>query len=282
MAEPQEPLPEDADERAIRVLQAVMGIVAELTLDLDVTWSQARDVFAGTLFGRAEERYGSAQRIAAAMDTSLRTVRQYRSRRREEEVPTPTFNMRRRVLHLLDQGPATREELEGRLPLGSDVNYAQGALRSLVEDGLVVQDEASGKFRRPESKFRPWYLRKEVFDVDRLERRLNYLARLLGSRVTPKAEAAPRPAALIGMYYNLPAGKLDAFMDELREVLKDFDARWEQTAADAAPDEARVLTGGVMSFGYLGSPIDRQSVAGAQGDDGEELPPAEDDETRHL
>ncbi len=282
MSDPQPPLPEDADERAIKILQAVMGIVAELTLDLDVTWSQAREVFASTLFQRAEERYGSAERIASALDTSLRTVRQYRSRRREEATPEPTFNMRRRVLHLLDQGPATREELEQRLPLGSDVNYAQGALRSLVEDGLVSFDEGSSRYRKPASRFRPWYLRKEAYDVERLERRLNYFARLLGSRVTPKAEDAPRPAALIGMYVNLPAERLDDFMDELRSELDAFDARWEKIASEAGPDVARVLTGGVMSFGYLGSPIDRQTVEGADAEAGSELPPSSDDETRHI
>jgi hypothetical protein len=282
MSEPQSPLPEDADERAIRILQAVMGIVAELTLDLDVTWGQARDVFAATLFERAEHRYGSAERIASALDTSLRTVRQYRHRRREEGTPEPTFNMRRRVLHLLDQGPATREQLEQRLPLGSDVNYAQGALRSLVEDGLVQHDENTGQYQKPSSKFRPWYLRPEAYDVERLERRLNYFARLLGSRVTPKAEAAPRPAALIGMYINLPAERLDDFMDELRGELKAFDTRWEQIAAEATPDSARVLTGGVMSFGYLGSPIDRSTVEGEGGGGGTPLPPVSDADTRHL
>ena len=38
-------------------------MVAELMLDLDMTWHRGREIFAHAVFEHAERRYGSAHRI---------------------------------------------------------------------------------------------------------------------------------------------------------------------------------------------------------------------------
>jgi len=255
-------LPADADERAIHILRCVMGIVSEIALDLDITWSQARELFAGTLFERAERRYSTAPRIASALDTSLRTVKQYRHRRREDEAKPapPTFNMRRRVLHYLDERPRTLEEIEEQLPVGSDVNYARSAVQSLVEDGLVVQDEDSYKLRRPDESFVPWYLRPELHPGPQLEAVCDNFARLLGTRVTPKGEQAGIPATIGTMIVNMPQTQVKEYMEDLLCLLADFDTQWGERFKDQTPVEGSVLAGAVITIGEIGEPMNPELI----------------------
>ena len=239
-----------------------MSIASEIALDLDVTWSQARELFAGTLFERAEHRYGTAPRIAAALDTSLRTVKQYRHRRREDEAQpsTPTFNMRRRVLHLLDEGPRTLEEIEEALPVGSDVNYARSAVQSLIEDGLVVEG-VDGQLRQPEESFVPWYLRPELHPGSEIETLCESFARLLGTRLTPKADLAAIPALLMTMVHNIPRSSVKDYQAEFTGLVADFDERWTQLQRETASSQDRVLGGGVITIGEIGEPVTPETMA---------------------
>lgn len=257
-----QPLPPDADQRAIHILRCVMGIVSEIALDLDVTWSQARELFAATLFERAEGRYATAPRIASALDTSLRTVKQYRHRRREDEAapPPPTFNMRRRVLHLLDQGPRTLAEIEEQLPVGSDVNYARSAVQSLLEDGLVVTDEASGQLRQPDESFVPWYLRSELHPGEQLELFCDNFAALLGSRITPKGEQATIPAMVGTMILNMPEELVKEYIDELGGLIADFDTRWNERLKDRQQEDGNVLAGAVLTVGEIGEAMTPEQI----------------------
>jgi len=272
--------PPDADRRAVHVLQTVMGIACELALDLDVTWAEARDTFAATLFERAERRYGTAPRIAAALDTSLRTVKQYRHRRREDAAAPaePTFNMRRRVLHVLERGPVTLADVEALMPAGSDVNYARSAVQSLVDDGLVVR-EPPDRLRLADDTVVPWYLRPELHPGEKFEALCQNFARLLGSRVTPKAAQGQAPAALMTLVQNLPQEDLRAFIDDFVLLMSQFDAKWtgvsERAIAEGRPT---VLAGGTMAVGPIGPAVDPVKLAELEEMDERHLPPLESEE----
>lgn len=267
--------PPDANERAVQILRAVMAISSEIALDLDVTWSQARELFAATLFERAEGRYATAPRIAAALDTSLRTVKQYRHRRREGEAAPadPTFNMRRRVLHLLDKRPHSLEEIEEALPLGSDVNYARSAVQSLVEDGLVVRDPATGRLSQPDESFVPWYLRPNIHPDEEIQTLCNGFARLMGSRLTPKSEVAAIPALLMTMVHNLPERLVKEYQNEFTRLVTEFDARWtERLENEVSEGEEPVLGGAVVAVGEIGEePITPERLAELEREDAEHL-----------
>jgi len=245
----------EPEDRATEILRAVMLLAADIALDLEMAGDEARELFAATLFERAEARHESAPNTAAALATSLRTVQNYRKRRHEPPSPQ-VFNMRRRVLHMLDKGPADLKAIERRLPPGSDVSYAKSALRSLVKDGLVVKDGKLGMYRRANPDFQPWYLRAEVFPGKALELFFEHVARHLGSRFTPKLEEGKTPASMCAVMSNIPAARLRDYVDDFYALMAEFDARWTEVDRDTAPGDQRVLVGCESIFGRLGPAID--------------------------
>lgn len=248
----------EAERRAREVLRGLMAFVSEIALDLDVSWSMARELFADTLFERAQVRHGARSRVAAALDTAKRTVHRYLGPERTEPGTTgPTFNMRRRVLHLLHEGPRNIESIEAALPQGSDVNYAKGAVKSLVADGIVGYDKKTRTYRL-EREFTPWYLRSELGGTGRLARALQLLAGLMGTRYTPKLEDGSDPAVVMVFYENLPASLLKRYVDELYDTLVKFDAKWEKIADEHRDESPKHFAGGFFSFGRIGPEISEE------------------------
>jgi hypothetical protein len=261
MADERRPGPVDDPEaarRARQVLRALMTFVSEIALDLDVTWSMARDLFADTLFERAQARHGARSRVAAALDTAKRTVHRYLGPERSDPAAGgPTFNMRRRVLHLLNEGPLNIESIEAALPQGSDVNYAKGAVKSLVADGIVAHRKKTRKYSL-EREFTPWYLRAELAGSSRLRRAMQSLAGLMGSRYTPKLEDAAEPAVVMVLYENLPAHLLKQYIDDLYDTFIKFDAKWEKVAEEHRDESPRHFVGGFFSWGRIGAEISEE------------------------
>lgn len=246
-------------DRATEILKSVMLLASEIALDLEMTSDETRELFAATLFERAEVRHESAANTAAALATTLRTVQNYRKRR--QEAPSPhLFNMRRRVLHMLDGGPADLPAIEKRLPPGSDMSYAKSALRSLIKDGLVVKDKRLGMYRRTNPDFQPWYLRTEVFPGRALELFFEHMARHVGSRFTPKLEEGSTPASMCAVMANIPESRLRDYADEFYGVMAEFDARWTKIDDEASDDEPRVFVGCEAIFGRLGPAVDGRSM----------------------
>lgn len=259
---------DDADRRAAMVLEAVVGIATEVALDLEVTWDYAREVFARSLFERAERRYGSAPQVAAGVETSVRAVRLHRKKRREEsEHPTPRVNIRRRVLHALDEGPADLRTLEQRVPMGTDVNFARSAVRSLVGEGLVIEED--GRFRRNEDAFEPWYLRMDAFGERKFRLLCEQFARSVGSRLVPKAERARFPAALVSLWATIPSDAVQDYFDELLELVSDFDRRWQER--QPAKGEPITKIGGVIAVGEADETLLDDAVSELSATDRREL-----------
>ena len=261
-------LPEsEIDARAAQWLECTMGVAAELALDLDVTWTEARDMFARSLFAHAEARYGTGPRVAAALGTSVRTVKSYRRRRREEE--RPEYNARRQLLELLEEhGAQTEEQLRRRLPVSSDTDYVDNAIKSLTDEGLVVRQ--GSKIQLGQGVV-PWYLRTEVHPEARFERVFGYLARLLGSRLSRRPDDAQQPATIMSLAQNLPAELQEEFTRDFLERMAAFDSHWRQRA-EAHPDGEKVLTGGFFTLGRLGEAVDDEWLANEQRTDPRELP----------
>ncbi|GEM_PF-6075171 len=220
----------EAERRAMAMLEAVLDLASEIVLDLEIEWTTARRAFARRLFERAQRRYGTRAKVAAALNTTVRTVQQIVTGDAWEGVPGAgtIFNMRRRILQLLDRGPATMRELERVVPSGSDVNFVKEAVRSLVGDKLLTEDAVTHELRRPNPEFRPWYLRPEVFAVWRIRLILDSLAELLRSRITPKVEDASPPAVLISAHHNVSVHRVREYIAEIVELLARFDQRWDQ------------------------------------------------------
>lgn len=256
------PDPGDAQERALHILASAMGVAAELGLDLELSWSQLREIFGRVVFERAERRHPSAPKVASALQTSLRTVKEYRHRRREaEEGERAEYNVRGRVLEILGDGPADLAELEHRLPTASDVNYATNALASLMAEGLVEQETRGGKYRLTDHHMVPWYLRTEEHPRAMYERFFRHFSRVVASRVSRSPERAGRPGTMVSMGLNIPEGDVDEYMDELVRVVDAFDKRWE-ARAKAASEEGKttVLVGGALAFGHLGDAAEPQAL----------------------
>ncbi|MEM7157058.1 MAG: hypothetical protein AAF799_29670 [Myxococcota bacterium] len=271
MSEDESDLPElpetEIDARAAQWLDCVMGVAAELSLDLDVTWTEARDMFARSLFAHAEARYGTGPRVAAALGTSVRTVKSYRRRRREED--RPEYNARRRLLELLEEhGPQTEEQLRRRLPVSSDTDYVDNAIKSLTDEGLVVQEGSTIHLGKGVV---PWYLRTEVHPSDRFERVFGYLARLLGSRLSRRPDDAQQPALIMSLAQNLPADLYEEFSRDFLERMAEFDQHWRARAKEHG-EGTRVLTGGFMTLGKLGEEVDEDWLARKQQTHLRELP----------
>lgn len=264
--------PADADARALSILDAVLGMAAEVVLDLDVTWNQARERFGKVLFERAEERYGTAPKVAAALGTSLRTVKQYRHRRRAEAgaPPEPMFNLRRRVLHLLDDGPKRIADLERVLPTGSDTNRVRSAVGSLEQEGLLVHDRATDTVRRVQSSFVPWYRRPELHPGAQMDALCRGFARLLGTRLTPQAERGAIPALLMAVMHHMPSSMVRAYQEDFVRMVEQFDATWTRRLADLGIDAGapvsegdepdRVRAGATLAVGEMGPPLDEDTL----------------------
>lgn len=267
----------EADARASQWLECALGVAAELALELDITWTDARDMFARALFAHAEARYGTGPRVAAALGTSVRTVKSHRRRRQEDD--RPEYNARRQLLDLLEEhGPQTVEQLRRRLPVSSDTDYVDAAIKSLTADGLV---RAQGSRIELGGGVVPWYLRTEIHPQDRFERVFGYLARLLGSRLSRRSEDAEHPALIMSLARNVPAHLHDEFVRDYLERMAAFDEHWRERA-EAQPDAPKVLAGGFFTLGRLGEAVDDEKLAELQRTDPREIPfePAPDFTTR--
>ena len=233
-------------ELATDVARAFLRLAASVVSELELTASESRELFLHCLFEVAEERHESAARVAAALDTSARTVQNYRQKRGQPP-SLSVFNMRRRVLALLDAGASDLEEIERRLPRGSDVNFARSALRGLVEEGLVSQDDSKTVFRRA-SEYVPWYERAGPEPTGVLRIICENLAQHFGSRYTPQAEIGATPASALAVVHRVAEADRERYMHELFKLIGDFDEAWSARE----PTDPNAPTMGVeLVFGPL-------------------------------
>lgn len=260
-----------AAQRAVEVLRAMMGFISEMVLDLDVTWPAAREVFAQSLFEHARDRHGSGTRVAAALDTAKRTAQRYLGPGRDTDLPD-VFNMRRRVLLLLQRGPLTLDQIEAEVPHGSDVNYAKSAVKSLVAEGLATRDRRTKAYRLVDEDFEPWYLRAELHGVHRVELAMHNLARIMGSRYTPRLEQAAEPGTSMCFFENLPGAMTREYADALYDTLVRFDAEWEERADRHRDDPDQQFVGGFFAFGRIGPGISEEERRRMLKNDPRELP----------
>lgn len=213
---------ESAETSVVQIAREILDVTSDALLDLELPWNTARGLFAQAVFERARRRYGTMPQVASALDTALRTVRRYASASRRRALPSgPTYNMRARVLRALAGGPMSLAQLEHRFPRASDVNYARGALRSLVREGAVVHDPTSDTFARSEAG---------GTDDGHTRRRLELVLRLLG------AEAPDEVRSLLAGFEDLAGPRLERCRDELAALLGAFAARWSSDdAAEPTP-----------------------------------------------
>lgn len=131
-----------------RVIFTLMGLVADVVLDLDMPVVRARDLFTLALYKRAEDRFRTSTRVSLAFDTALRTVKKIKKRLREDgldEGDGPLFNLRRKVYFLLLEGDKELDDIQRELPINYEVNYARLSLETLMEQGLVQEiDQGRG------------------------------------------------------------------------------------------------------------------------------------------
>jgi predicted transcriptional regulator len=125
-----------------KVVFALLGMVADVVLDVDMTVSRARDLFTLALYERAEKRYKTSTRVSLAFDTALRTVKKIKKKYREngvEEGEGPLYNLRRKVYFMLLKQEMDLDEIARELPINYEVNYARLSVDTLTDQGLVEE-----------------------------------------------------------------------------------------------------------------------------------------------
>lgn len=131
-----------------RVVFTLLGMVADLVLDLDMTVTRARDLFTLALYEKAEQRFRTSTRISLAFDTALRTVKKIKRKWRDggmDEADGPLYNMRRKVYLMLLCEDMDLERISRELPINYEVNYARLAVETLMEQGLVEERVEHGQ-----------------------------------------------------------------------------------------------------------------------------------------
>jgi predicted transcriptional regulator len=124
------------------IVFALLSMVADIVIDLDIPVVRARDLFTLAMYNRAEHRYRTSTRVSLAFDTALRTVKKIKKRWREggvEDSEGPAFNMRRKVYFLLLGEEMSVDDIARHLPVNFEVNYARLSIETLMEQGLVEE-----------------------------------------------------------------------------------------------------------------------------------------------
>ena len=125
-----------------KVVFTLLGMVADVVLDVDMTVARARDLFTLALYQRAEKRYRTSTRVSLAFDTALRTVKKIKKKYREngvEEGDGPLYNLRRKVYFMLLKTEMDLDEIARELPINYEVNYARLSVDTLMDQGLVEE-----------------------------------------------------------------------------------------------------------------------------------------------
>lgn len=123
-----------------QVVFALLKMVSDIVLDLDLTVNRARDLMTLALYDRAEARYRTSTRVSLAFDTALRTVKKIKKRWRDDGIDQsdgPMFNLRRKVYFLLLDREMDIDAIARELPINYEVNYSRLAVDTLMEQGLV-------------------------------------------------------------------------------------------------------------------------------------------------
>jgi len=132
-----------------RVVFTLLGMVADVVLDLDMPVSRARDLFTLALYERAEKRYRTSTRVSLAFDTALRTVKKIKKRYKDGGVDQgdgPAYNLRRKVYFMLLDREMDLDEIARELPINYEVNYARLSVETLMDQGLVNEiDRGRGR-----------------------------------------------------------------------------------------------------------------------------------------
>ncbi len=132
-----------------RIVFTLMGMVADVVLDLDMPVGRARELFTLALYQRAESRYKTSTRVSLAFDTALRTVKKIKKKYKEgavEESDNPRFNLRRKVYFMLLDREMDLDEIARELPINYEVNYARLSVETLMAQGLCEEiDNGRGR-----------------------------------------------------------------------------------------------------------------------------------------
>jgi len=134
----------DADEAAqeAKIVFSLLGMAADLVLDLDMTVARAKELFTLAMYERAESRFKTSTRISLAFDTALRTVKKIKKKYREnavEDVAGQDYNLRKKVYLMIMDRPMELDEIARELPINYEVNYARLAIETLMEMGLCEE-----------------------------------------------------------------------------------------------------------------------------------------------
>jgi len=135
----------DADTAAqeAKIVFALLGMSADLVLDLDMTVARAKELFTLALYQRAEARFKTSTRISLAFDTALRTVKKIKKKYKEnavEDVAGQDYNLRKKVYLMIMDRPMELDEIARELPINYEVNYARLAIETLMEQGLCEEN----------------------------------------------------------------------------------------------------------------------------------------------
>ena len=134
----------DADVAAqeAKIVFALLGMAADLVLDLDMTVARAKELFTLAMYERAESRFKTSTRISLAFDTALRTVKKIKKKYREnavEEAAGQDYNLRKKVYLMIMDREMELDEIARELPINYEVNYARLAIETLMEMGLCEE-----------------------------------------------------------------------------------------------------------------------------------------------
>ncbi len=134
----------DADVAAqeAKIVFALLGMAADLVLDLDMTVARAKELFTLAMYQRAEARFKTSTRISLAFDTALRTVKKIKKKYREnavEDAAGQDYNLRKKVYLMIMDREMELDEIARELPINYEVNYARLAVETLMEMGLCEE-----------------------------------------------------------------------------------------------------------------------------------------------
>ncbi len=125
-----------------RIVFTILGMAADMVLDLDMTVARARELFTLALYDRAERRFHTSTRISLAFDTALRTVKKIKKKYKEnavEDTASQDYNLRKKVYLMIMDREMELDEIARELPINYEVNYARLAIETLMDQGLCEE-----------------------------------------------------------------------------------------------------------------------------------------------
>lgn len=226
---------DDLEASAVEVARELFDVVGDVLLDMDLPWTTVRAVFAQSLFERARHRYGAMPRVAAALDTALRTVRRNVKAGASSPIPAAdSYNTRWRALAALNEGPKTLEQIRRVVPRAADVDLAAQALESLLAAGRITHDERSGLYRRVDNADEGSAndgTRGTPSRTQRVRPRVDALSSLL--RMDDEAR---KKARAIEQVKQLSPELEAEFVEDLRATMDAFETRWARRLDKETPD----------------------------------------------